>query len=178
LSGTLSGFVLTDSQANSTAGTLIWSTGASAASAPGQYAIDGGGLTATNYVFVEATGNATALTVQTPSSPVIPPVTVPPIPQSSGPDAALLGLAQTAAGALEADLPASQTSITLAQLDLAPDISLEQGSYSGPQAATAVDSTDGVVMDKRVVTDAMIPSLRIVRGGVRLPDNLVDVNAR
>jgi hypothetical protein len=34
------------------------------------------------------------------------------------------------------------------------------------------------VMDKRVVTDAMIPSLRIVRGGVKLPDNLVDANAR
>jgi hypothetical protein len=33
-------------------------------------------------------------------------------------------------------------------------------------------------MDKRTTIDAMVPSLRIVRGGVKLPDNLVDVNAR
>ena len=34
------------------------------------------------------------------------------------------------------------------------------------------------MMDRRVVADAMIPSLRIVRGGVMLPNNVVDVNAR
>ena len=90
----------------------------------------------------------------------------------------MLALAQTAAGTLEADLPASQTTSTLALLDQAPDISLEQESGSSPEVATAVVSTDGVAMDKRVVPDAVIPSLRIVRGGVRLPDNLVDVNAR
>jgi filamentous hemagglutinin family protein len=174
LSGTLSGFVLTDSQANATAGTLTWSTSASAGSAAGRYAIDGGGLTATNYVFDEGTANATALTVQAASSLVVPPAVV--TPPVSGADAT--GQAQPAVGTLEADLPASRTNITLALLDLVPDIAQGQGSDAALAATSAVDSNDGIMMDKRVATDAMIPSLRIVHGGVKLPDNLVDVNAR
>jgi filamentous hemagglutinin family protein len=166
LSGTLSGFVLADSQANATAGTLTWTTSASAASAPGRYAIDGGGLTATNYVFVEATANATALTVQAGTSPAV-----------LGADAAALGQAQTAAGTLEADLPAWQTNITLALLDLTPDIAQESVADAGQAATSELIASDGIMLDKRVVTDAMIPSLRIVRGGVKLPADLVDVNA-
>jgi hypothetical protein len=63
LSGSLSGFVAGDTQANATDGALVWSTNATTAATPGTYAIDGSGLTAANYVVVQAPGNATALTV-------------------------------------------------------------------------------------------------------------------
>jgi hypothetical protein len=44
--------------------------------------------------------------------------------------------------------------------------------------ASAAVSGNGIVIDRRKVIDAMVPSLRIARGGVKLPDNLVNVNAR
>ena len=182
LSGTLSGFVLADTQANATAGTLVWTTTAAAGSQPGHYPIDGGGLTATNYVFVEAPGDATALTLKSGSSAVIPPVTppvIPPvIPPLSGPDAATLGEAQTAAGTLEAEVLSSQTSIQVALPVLNPDLAMAESSDSDHGVNCAGVSGNGIVMDKRAVINPMVPSLRIVCGGVKLPDNLVDVNAR
>lgn len=63
LTGTLVGFRLTDTQASATTGTLDFTTPASQASNVGTYAIDGSGLSATNYVFVQAAGNATALAI-------------------------------------------------------------------------------------------------------------------
>ena len=64
LSGTVNGFKPGDNLANSTTGTLVWSTPATPDSLAGIYAINGGGLTATNYIFVPNPGNATALTLQ------------------------------------------------------------------------------------------------------------------
>jgi len=61
--GTLSGFVAGDDLANATTGTLAWTTSATTASPAGVYAITGGGLLAGNYSFVQAPGNATALTL-------------------------------------------------------------------------------------------------------------------
>src|SRR5207245_7000802 len=71
--GTVIGFVSGDSQANATTGTLTFTSPATASSAPGSYAIDGSGLTANfgNYNFIQAVGNATALTIG--------PVTVTPV---------------------------------------------------------------------------------------------------
>jgi len=66
LSGTVSGFAAGDTLAGSATGTLAWTTTASLSSPPGQYPIDGGGLTALNYVFAQATGNTTALTLNRP----------------------------------------------------------------------------------------------------------------
>jgi hypothetical protein len=68
LSGTVSGFVAGDSQANATTGALIFTTAATGSSKVGTYAIDGSGLMANNgnYRFVEAPGNATALTITSP----------------------------------------------------------------------------------------------------------------
>jgi hypothetical protein len=37
---------------------------------------------------------------------------------------------------------------------------------------------NGIVVDNRAVINAMVPSLRIVCGGVKLPESMVDVNAR
>ncbi len=65
LSGSVSGFVGTDNQGNATTGTLTFTTTAASSSGVGGYAINGAGLTANNgnYTFVQAAGNATALTI-------------------------------------------------------------------------------------------------------------------
>ena len=63
LAGTISGFISGDTLANATTGTLAWTTNATPSSPPGSYAIDGGGLSAANYVFIQGAGNAAALTV-------------------------------------------------------------------------------------------------------------------
>jgi len=76
LSGTVLGFVGGDTLANSTTGTLGWTTPADSSSAPGTYRIDGGGLGAGNYVFVQASGPGTAVLTLLPSAP--PPSTLPP----------------------------------------------------------------------------------------------------
>ncbi len=63
LTGTVSGFVPGDSIANATTGTLAWIANTPAWPATGTYAIDGRGLSAQNYVIVQAPGNSDALTV-------------------------------------------------------------------------------------------------------------------
>jgi hypothetical protein len=176
LSGTLSGFMSTDSQANATAGALIWTTTAGAGSQPGHYVVDGAGLTAMNYVFVEAAGNATALTLQAGVPPVIPPVVPPVVPPLPGPGTATLVQTQNPVGTLEADLASSLTNIQLVPID--PNITVAQRLDSDAGDASSTVSSNGIVIDRGKVIDAMVPSLRIVRGGVKLPDNLVDVNAR
>ncbi len=68
LSGAVSGFVNGETLGGVASGVLTFSTPASSASGPGSYAINGGGLTANNgnYIFVQAPGNATALSVGPP----------------------------------------------------------------------------------------------------------------
>jgi hypothetical protein len=63
LSGAISGFALGDTLANATTGTLAWSTDAPVNPAVGVYAIDGTGITAPNYILMQAAGNADALRV-------------------------------------------------------------------------------------------------------------------
>jgi len=66
LGGVVTGFVAGESQATATTGTLSFTTTATASSEPGQYPIAGSGLGANNgnYVFVQAAGNLTALTIE------------------------------------------------------------------------------------------------------------------
>jgi len=66
-------FVGNDTLENATTGSLQWITSATAESPPGTYSVIGEGLTATNYNFVQASSNATALTVL--PAPPVPPVT-------------------------------------------------------------------------------------------------------
>ena len=65
LSGTVTGFVFSDTLTNTTAGSETFSTTATNASNVGSYSVIGSGLTLNNgnYVFSQATGNATALTI-------------------------------------------------------------------------------------------------------------------
>jgi filamentous hemagglutinin family protein len=59
--GTVTGFVLGQTLSSATTGTPVFATEATDTSLPGRYAIDGSGLSASNYVFVQAAGNASAL---------------------------------------------------------------------------------------------------------------------
>jgi hypothetical protein len=63
--GTISGFVLGQTQLSATTGTLTFTSAATASDPAGSYAILGSGLTANNgnYTFSQAPGNATALTI-------------------------------------------------------------------------------------------------------------------
>jgi len=64
ISGIVTGFVAGDNLSNATTGNLVWVTNATSSSPAGHYFIDGSGLTALNYAFSQASGNATALTMQ------------------------------------------------------------------------------------------------------------------
>jgi hypothetical protein len=63
LSGTITGFKYSDNLAGATTGTVAFTSTATATSGAGSYPITGSGLTATNYTFVQAAANATALTI-------------------------------------------------------------------------------------------------------------------
>ena len=67
-SGSVSGFVGDDTLSSATNGTLAFTSPALQSDPEGLYAINGGGLTANdgNYIFVQAPGNATALTITAP----------------------------------------------------------------------------------------------------------------
>ena len=73
LSGSVTGFVSTETQQSATTGVLAFTSTAGARSPAGSYAVQGSGLVATNYHFEQAAANATALTVTAAvSSPVNP----------------------------------------------------------------------------------------------------------
>jgi hypothetical protein len=76
LIGTVTGFVLSETQATATTGALQFTSPADTSSAPGAYPINGSGLSATNYIFVQAPSNATALLVD--PTPQTPPNSPPP----------------------------------------------------------------------------------------------------
>ncbi len=61
--GSVTGFVLGDTLGTATTGTVTFTTTALSNSGVGSYAINGGGLTATNYVFAQASGNGTAYSI-------------------------------------------------------------------------------------------------------------------
>jgi outer membrane protein OmpA-like peptidoglycan-associated protein len=62
-SGTLTGFVNGEDQNSATTGTLAFTSTATASNNVGSYTINGSGLNASNYVFAQAVGNSTALTI-------------------------------------------------------------------------------------------------------------------
>ncbi len=63
LTGSVTGFVLSDNLNNAVTGTLAFTTPATASSNTGSYAVNGSGLAAANYIFTQAATNATALTI-------------------------------------------------------------------------------------------------------------------
>lgn len=132
-SGSISGLVGGDTLAGISTGTLAWTTPAGATSAPGQYAIEGGGLTLTsaNYrPIAQAAGNAQALTL-------LPAPVVTPPSQPGG--TALPPAAQTAAG------QAGNQGSNIAWQGNAQDVLLAGGTeiYSAPPPpCTAEEAQD------------------------------------
>lgn len=64
LGGAVTGFKGNDTLANATTGALQWHSTATPGAAPGAHPIFGSGLSAANYVLVQAPGNATALDIK------------------------------------------------------------------------------------------------------------------
>nr|WP_307727709.1 YDG domain-containing protein [Massilia sp. MS-15] len=64
LTGTVTGFKGEDNMGSATTGQLAWQAQATNGSSPGTYPIHGTGLSATNYDFVQAPANASALVVR------------------------------------------------------------------------------------------------------------------
>jgi hypothetical protein len=89
LSGAVTGLVGGDTLADATDGMLTWQTPATAVSPAGPYAIDGSGLSALNYLFEQAPGNAAALHVVDGSAPRLVVSTVAGLQQSSDDTAAV-----------------------------------------------------------------------------------------
>ena len=106
--------------------------------------------------------------------PVIPPAILPVIPPLPNLDAATLAQVQTAAG--EADVVVSQTTIQ-AFPAITREVALAQSADFDEGAACSHVSRNGIVIDEKQVSNAMVASLRIVCGGVKLPESAVDLNA-
>jgi hypothetical protein len=70
--GTVTGFVNSETQAEATTGTAGWASPATVASTPGSYAINGSGLSASNYTFVQDAGNSTKFLVNDFTTPTNP----------------------------------------------------------------------------------------------------------
>jgi hypothetical protein len=122
-SGTVTGFLNTDTLASATSGTLSFTSAATAASPAGGYAINGSGLSATNYVFTQNTANATALTI----TPAILTYTADMASRAFGVDNP--DFSGTVSGYVNGDTQTSATTGTLVFLSPATSTSLA-GSYA------------------------------------------------
>ncbi|MES2279444.1 MAG: MBG domain-containing protein [Bacteroidota bacterium] len=70
--GTVTGFVNSESLVGATTGTLAWASPANVSSIPGTYAINGSGLAAANYTFVQDAANSTKFLVNDFTTPTNP----------------------------------------------------------------------------------------------------------
>jgi type IV secretory pathway protease TraF len=129
LSGKVTGFVNGDTLASATSGTLSFTTSATPSSNVGSYAVTGAGLSANNgnYVFIQAAGNATALTINPATLTYV--ATSGTIDQGS-PIPTLTG---TISGFVNGDTLASATSGTM--------IFTTSATSSSPAGVYAIDGT-------------------------------------
>jgi filamentous hemagglutinin family protein len=146
LSGTVAGLVGGESLAEATDGDLSWSTPATADSPAGHYAINGGGLQARNYAFVQAPGNAAALTVRASSGPM--PISVP--------------------AWLPAEIAALQQQLVM-PYRLAAQALAFPDSYTRAVRAGRAMPPPTASGDRRPNGDLYAPDIRVVDGGVHLP---------
>jgi YDG domain/MBG domain (YGX type) len=146
LAGALSGFVEGETVANATTGTLTWSTPGDTTQA-GVYAINGGGLSATNYVFVQAEANALALTVNPAPSPTT----------AATPDTSL-----EVAGLLMGGASGGAGSATGSEFQL-------------PTEPTAAGPGEGTEEEQEVAENESVGegSLTVINQGVRVPKGLM-----
>ena len=175
LTGTVNGFVAGETQAAATTGTLAWNTTAGPGSQPGQYPIDGSGLTAANYVFVQAAGNATALTLQSVASlpeaaPVLINTTAMLQPMLGGSNTGGGSSGQGSGNASDgsgSNAPANNGAVPL------------PGSGSGSDGGSGAPANGNgplVVIDTSLVSGGKVLPMQIVNGGVNMPADILNAN--
>ncbi|MDP2136430.1 MAG: MBG domain-containing protein [Candidatus Didemnitutus sp.] len=132
-SGTVTGFVNSETLTTATAGSLAFTSTATAANNIGGYAILGSGLTANNgnYVFAQAVGNATALSI----NPA--PLTVTADNKSRAPGIANPALTATYTGFVNGD-----TSAVVSGLSLATTATLSSPTGSYPITASGATASN------------------------------------
>ncbi|MDO8041524.1 YDG domain-containing protein [Janthinobacterium sp. SUN137] len=150
LSGKVSGLLGSDTLADATSGALAWTSPATASSPAGSYAIMGSGLASNDYAFVQAEGNAGALTLKSASLP--PP-------------------AQAAVVQLQAQVLGSFADTRPGTLAAAPTITVTQ---TDAPAGTAAASN--ALPNTSMQIGSRGPALQVVLGGVKLPANMLNVN--
>ncbi|MED5597939.1 YDG domain-containing protein [Janthinobacterium sp. P210006] len=150
LSGKVSGLLGSDTLADATSGTLAWTSPATASSPAGTYAITGSGLASNDYAFVQAEGNAGALTLKSASLP--PP-------------------AQAAVVQLQAQVLGSVADTRPGALSAAPTITVTQ-----TDAPADTGAAGNAMPNTTMQIGSRGPALQVVLGGVKLPANMLNVN--
>ncbi|MGK5058479.1 YDG domain-containing protein [Janthinobacterium sp. LB2P49] len=150
LSGKVNGLLGSDTLANATSGAVAWTSPATASSPAGNYAITGSGLSSTDYAFVQAEGNASALTLTSASLP--PP-------------------AQAAVVQLQAQVLGSFAGSRPGTLAAAPTITVTQ-----TDAPASTGAASNALPNTSMQIGSRGPALQVVLGGVKLPANMLNVN--
>ncbi len=161
-SAAVSGFVLGDTLANATTGTLALATQATERSAVGRYAVTASGLSAGNYLIESASSNAQALSID----PATLLVTVDPVSRLYG--AANPAFSATVSGFLFEDSLANATTGTLALATQATERSavgryavtasgLSAGNYV---IASAESNAQALAIDPATLTYVATPATR------------------
>jgi hypothetical protein len=128
---------------------LAWTTTANAASQSGRYNITGSGLSATNYVFTQAAGNATALTL-IDSRPV---------------ENAVAQLQSTVL------LPSANS-----QPVTSGSVAKHSGTETSSPESVNNAVQNNTKLSSTAMIGENGPTFKIVPPGVKLPDYMVDVN--
>jgi len=177
LTGQVTGFVGGESLASATTGALAWTSPTDTSTAPGSYAVAGGGLVAMNYVFAQAPSNALALTVldvaPIPTSLFTPPPPPPPpaaslptvslgttllnldtgqsvaLPPNTVPDPGIY-LNQDSSAVLVVGNSQVGASLNVASTLLFPAATYDPGLYVNSQTGFLYKVTDGAVLDPGV----------------------------
>ncbi len=161
--GTVTGFVNAETRVSATSGgDPAFASTADTASPQGSYPITGSGLTAANYIFVQAAANATALTITAPVTsatadavavrpsaitaavtvtPVVTPtpVVAPPAPAAATPAATPAASEPAATPAAAADKPAESAAPAAAPAAAPP----AGGAAAAPASAAATPAASG-----------------------------------
>jgi len=161
LTGTVTGLAGSDTLANSTTGSVVWSTNANISSGQGQYSIDGDGLSATNYVFTQAAGNTTALTLTRQGSPTPPP--------PSQDQFLLLQLAQITATQLESNVLSNQSSAQPGDINISGTITTAPGSDTSEESEASPSGQGNETVKFYAEKGGLV--LNITNEGMRLPEN-------
>ena len=146
LTGTVTGLQGSDTLTSATTGTLAFTTPATTQSMAGQYAVDGSGLAANDgdYVFVQAAGNAQALTVLLRGEAALPGV----------------AFAQQQLGQLAPTATALPPGGLLASTAALPSTATTQDEEITTPPRSSLSAG---------VSDLYTPDVRVIGGGVRLP---------